>query len=365
MKEPAPILIRGDARRLPLADESVDLIVTSPPYYSLRSYSDGGEHYADQIGSEPTWQEYLDVLIECTREWMRVLKPTGSIWLNMGDKYVADNRGSGTDTKRGAAKYAPAGPAGFAGNGSSIRQKSLMLLPHRYAIRCIDELGLIVRMDQVWKKDNGLPESVQDRTRREHEYLFHMVKEPRYYSAVDEIREPGDPHKNIRPQDIRGEQSAKDSARRRNGNGVVGHAGKPLEFNPLGKLPGSVWSIPSQPLNVPEHVSHTRCCGGRPRKGCQDGLDHYAAWPMALVRPIILGWSPREVCTACGEGSRAVRQSERYARCPSGESEIGKPMHNSKERVNGSNNVRSVHRITGYTCNCLDKIGRASCRERV
>jgi ubiquinone/menaquinone biosynthesis C-methylase UbiE len=74
-----PVVIRGDAAHLPLPDDSVDLIVTSPPYFALRSYQDAGEHYAGQIGSEPTPAAFLDALWTCTREWVRVLKPSGSL----------------------------------------------------------------------------------------------------------------------------------------------------------------------------------------------------------------------------------------------------------------------------------------------
>lgn len=79
-------LIRGDATSLPLADDSVDLIVTSPPYFALRSYQDGGEHYAGQIGSEDTPQAFLDALWAVTAECRRVLKPSGSMFVNLGDK---------------------------------------------------------------------------------------------------------------------------------------------------------------------------------------------------------------------------------------------------------------------------------------
>ena len=70
-------LIRANARNLPIADSSVDLIVTSPPYFGLRSYQDGGEHYAGQLGDEAIFAEFIDSLIECTREMVRVLKPSG------------------------------------------------------------------------------------------------------------------------------------------------------------------------------------------------------------------------------------------------------------------------------------------------
>src|SRR5215469_2058288 len=119
------IILRGDAASLPLPDASVDLIVCSPPYFGLRSYTDAGAHYDGQIGSEPTPREYLEALWACTAEWIRVLKPEGSLFINLGDKYVADNRGSGTDAKRGEAKYAPAGPAGYLGR-EMARHKSLL-----------------------------------------------------------------------------------------------------------------------------------------------------------------------------------------------------------------------------------------------
>ena len=84
-------IIRADALDLPLADASVDLIVTSPPYFGLRSYQDGGEHYDGQIGDEATPAEFVDALIAATAEMVRVLKPHGSIWVNLGDKYNAYN----------------------------------------------------------------------------------------------------------------------------------------------------------------------------------------------------------------------------------------------------------------------------------
>ena len=84
-------VVQSDAGRLPLADNTVDLIVTSPPYFGLRSYTDGGEHYTGQVGDEDTPTAYLDRLIACTAEWMRVLKPSGNIFVNLGDKYAGSN----------------------------------------------------------------------------------------------------------------------------------------------------------------------------------------------------------------------------------------------------------------------------------
>jgi SAM-dependent methyltransferase len=93
VKPPMPRFIHGDARHLPLPDETVDLVVTSPPYFGLRDYGSD-----QQIGAEPTPQEFIAALIECTREMMRVLKPGGSIFVNLGDKYAtrySSTRGGG------------------------------------------------------------------------------------------------------------------------------------------------------------------------------------------------------------------------------------------------------------------------------
>src|SRR5215211_6186327 len=82
------VILQSNALALPLPDASVDLVCTSPPYFGLRSYQDGGVHYEGQIGSEATPAEFLDALLAATREMMRVLKPSGSIFVNLGDKYA-------------------------------------------------------------------------------------------------------------------------------------------------------------------------------------------------------------------------------------------------------------------------------------
>lgn len=273
-----PVILRGDARHLPLPDNSVDLVVTSPPYYNLRAYVDGGRHYEGQIGAEATPGQYLDALIECTREMKRVLKPTGSIFLNLGDKYAGHGGGGGgsSDGLTGRDARPPRRTAG-------IPAKSLMGLPWRYALRCVDELGLILRRDQIWSKANAMPESVTDRTRSSHEYVFHLTKSPRYYAAIDELREP-----HVYPNDTRHLRAGRRSI---TPTGEPG--GNTSTCHPLGKLPGSVWNIPTQPLRVPPEL----------------GVTHFAAFPPELPRRIITCWCPREVCTACGEGRRPVASS--------------------------------------------------------
>ena len=340
-------LIRGDARSLPLADASVDLIVTSPPYFALRSYTDGGQHYAGQVGSEATPAEFIAALIACTREWMRVLKPSGSIWVNLGDKYANDAKWGGST----GGKHAP-GLHGATGIGrtkmkTGIPAKSLMLLPERYRIAAVDDLCLIARAVLIWSKPNGLPESVTDRVRRSHEDWVHLTKQPRYFAAVDEIRETYAPKTAARYRAGYGTPAAAIVAGQTR-NGVLRHdGGGPPGVNPLGKLPGSVWEVASQPLSVPKEL----------------GVDHFAAFPMEWPRRLILGWSPSGICVECGEGRRPLARRDPID-----------PQHlasnsrqNTHERlssrgVSASSILRTglqsgqspATHITGYACDCAE-----------
>ena len=320
-------VLRGDARHLPLPDGCVDLIVTSPPYFGLRSYTDGGAHYPGQIGSEPTPAAWLNALLDCTAEWVRVLKPDGNLFVNLGDKYDA-----GTDSPRRVP-----GDLNWIRKASSPRgttgcPKSLLGLPWRYAHGCMDQVGLILRAEIIWAKPNGLPESVTDRVRRAHEQVFHFTRQPRYYAAVDEIREPhaGTTH----PQNPRPSVQS--------GNGTTHRTGgfDSATLNPLGKLPGSVWDIPSAPLQVPERL----------------GVDHFAAFPPALVRPIVLGWSPPGVCTACGHGRRPVSAAEpAEARSWALAQRNGRTWHGDGADPKRALGIAAADRqrtITGYACAC-------------
>ena len=141
------VVVQADARNLPLADGTVDLVVTSPPYFNLRSYTDDGEHYEEQIGSETTPDSFLDELVVVTRECARVLKPGGSIWVNLGDKYSnrAGGKGWGRDsvhTGRGKTetirRRVNTSTRPDTSRSIGLPEKTLMGLPWRYALRCID-----------------------------------------------------------------------------------------------------------------------------------------------------------------------------------------------------------------------------------
>ena len=326
-------ILRADARSLPLPEDSVDLIVTSPPYFALRSYRDGGEHYAGQIGDEATPAEFVDALLEVTRECVRVLKPSGSLWVNLGDKYNAynGNRGEGAIQRNGVRQTASAG-SGLDVKG--VRPKSLLGVPWRYALRCIDDLGIILRAEVIWSKPNGLPESVTDRVRRSHEQWFHFTLEPRYFSAVDEVREA--------------HQFPNQSRTFGNVDPSRGDHGNPKEdvspsaLNPLGKLPGSVRTIPTEPLRVPDWL----------------GVDHFAAFPTAWPKWIIQGWAPtRGVCEACGEGRRPQTRVDHTAiRRDRSASWIVGSAHarTGSTEQGGERAIGALTSITGYACACSD-----------
>jgi len=169
----------ADARHLPLADNSVDLILTSPPYFGLRTYGD----QLGEIGGEATVAEYVNAMAEVLAECLRVLTPTGSLFMVIGDKFVSDNRGSGVDKKRGSNKHAPAGQGGFVGR-EVAGKGSLLGLPYRVALAAVD-LGYLWRQDIVWHKPNPIPDPTAfDRCARVRETVLHLTKTRRYYAAT-------------------------------------------------------------------------------------------------------------------------------------------------------------------------------------
>ncbi len=186
-------ILQGNAETALAALEaaSVDCVVTSPPYYGLRNY--GG--YAEQIGLEDTPAMYVQRLVGVFRQTRRVLKPGGTVWLNLGDSYASNGgaHGGRADNQRGVgAKQthdAGAGdqeqrvaPLGF-------KPKDLMGIPWRVAFALQDD-GWWLRQDIIWHKPNPMPESVTDRCTKAHEYVFLLTPSPQYYFNAEAIREP-------------------------------------------------------------------------------------------------------------------------------------------------------------------------------
>ena len=155
--------------------ESVDCIITSPPYWGLRDYGVKG-----QLGLEVHSQEYIKKMVEVSQGLWRVLKPTGSYWLNCGDTYF----GSWGNMTREQVKDYPKGrpPQSFPQKEVWLQPKQKMLMPHRLAI-ALQEDGWILRNDCVWHKPSHMPSPVRDRLTNSFEFVFHFVKsnKPNYF----------------------------------------------------------------------------------------------------------------------------------------------------------------------------------------
>jgi len=178
-----------------LDSESVNCIVTSPPYWGLRDYGSPG-----QLGLEPTFAEYLSKLVAIFDECRRVLRKDGTCWVNMGDSYSSGGRGShGSLTTKQASNSAS---RGVPRPNSPASAKNLIGQPWRLAF-ALQDAGWILRSDIIWHKPNPMPESVQDRPTRAHEYVFLFVKSQKYWYDAEAIRENSETtvHRNTPPTD--------------------------------------------------------------------------------------------------------------------------------------------------------------------
>lgn len=166
-----------------LPDESVHCVVTSPPYYGLRDYGVVG-----QIGLEASPAEFIGKLTEVFREVRRVLRSNGTAWVNMGDSYANDGKwGGSTGGKHVSGLHGDSG-VGRGRKFTGLKPKDLMGMPWRLAF-ALQEDGWWLRQDIIWAKPNPMPESIQDRCTKAHEYLFLLSKSERYHYDSKAIRE--------------------------------------------------------------------------------------------------------------------------------------------------------------------------------
>jgi site-specific DNA-methyltransferase (adenine-specific) len=243
-------VLAGDARALlpTLLAESIDCVVTSPPYYRLRDYRVPG-----QIGQEPTVEEYVAHLRAVLREAQRVLKDSGSLWLNLGDGY-ARKRGVGV-------------PLG-----------SLTLVPQRLALALAAD-GWIVRNIVVWAKPNPLPQSARDRLSATYEVILFATKRRRYFFDLDAIRIPHRSADRVGRRSRSGlYQGGNSGLARLKAAGLVGNAN--------GKNPGDVWTVAT----------------------AVDRLGHQATFPEALSERPVLAACPERICVQCDRPWRRPTQ---------------------------------------------------------
>lgn len=226
----------GDARKLikECPDQIFDCIMTSPPYWKLRDYE-----CSNQMGQEPTPEEYIEVMLNLFNDIKSKLKNTGNCFINLGDSY---------------AQKIDKIP--------NIKSKSLYMIPERFAWGMI-ECGWILRNKIIWYKPNHMRESVTDRLTKSYEIIYHFVKQQKYYYNLDTIRIPCKTTSDNKS--IFGGNKYSDIEKFRI------YSGKTWNANSLGKNPGDVWRISNQPY---------------PKA-------HFATFPIKLIeKPILAGCPP-------------------------------------------------------------------------
>jgi DNA modification methylase len=252
LEDPVPrnVVLVDDAlqqlRKLP--GGSIDMVMTSPPYFRLRDYQVDG-----QLGMETHVEEWVNQLREVMGEVARVLVPTGSVWLNLGDTYS-------THVAQGAVK------------------KSLLLAPERLA-RALVADGWCVRNKIVWAKSNPMPTSVRDRFACTWEVIYFLVRSPSYFFDLDAVRVP---HRSVahRPAGHEPREALPESWRGPNSDGAGGLVALKREGrvgHPLGKNPGDVWDLPTAGY-----------------RGA-----HFATYPIRLVERAIRAGCPVRRCARC------------------------------------------------------------------
>jgi len=185
-------VLLGDCRETlkTLPDESVNTVVTSPPYFGLRDYNQ-----EDQIGLEPTPEEFVEALVKVFREVRRVLRDDGTVWLNLGDSYAGSGKGRNAD-----GSHAEGGKQGTSRGtiegilsktyAKNCKPKDLIGIPWMVAF-ALREDGWYLRQDIIWNKPNPMPESVRDRCTKAHEYIFLLSKSKSYYYDHEAVKSEG------------------------------------------------------------------------------------------------------------------------------------------------------------------------------
>jgi DNA modification methylase len=239
--------------------------VTSPPYYGLRDYGHEG-----QIGLEETPEQYIAAMVEVFRCVWDVMEDDGTLWLNLGDSYAGSGKGQMGDGSASDRKSAKQGTSagtltgGLPIGNTGLASKQLVGIPWRVAL-ALQADGWILRQDIIWHKPNPMPESVQDRCTKAHEYIFLLSKSQKYYFDNEAIAEPLAASSVERlAQPTLAEQTGSDRVPGKT-NGNMKAVGNGETRNKR-----SVWTVTTKPY-----------------KGA-----HFATFPPALITPCILAGAP-------------------------------------------------------------------------
>ncbi len=276
------ILYPGDCREVlrELPDESVHCVVTSPPYWGLRSYlPEGHPDKEKELGAEKTPDAYVANLVEVFREIRRVLRSDGTCWINLASTYAAQGgpqidgtkqvKGSQTGAWNGKSRSAP----------SQFKSKDMIPIPWMVAM-ALQKDGWWLRQELIWAKGcsgtytggSVMPESVTDRFCKSHEYLFLLAKSPRYFFDQEAVKEDS-----IYAGGNGNFNGGKKTGRNENPSGNEKRDADPYIVKAT-RNRRSVWTLSPQPQK----------------------FAHFATMPPKLVEPCILAGCPAKVCAACG-----------------------------------------------------------------
>ena len=246
-----------------MPDQYVECCITSPPYFGLRDYGMAG-----QIGLEETPEAYVEKMVAVFREVRRVLKDDGTLWLNLGDSYASNTKGSGgPSSKQDSNAGSRYNPRKF---NHGVKEKDLMGIPWMVAFALRAD-GWYLRQDIIWHKPNPMPESVTDRCTKSHEYIFLLSKSLQYYFDAKAIAEQQ-------------QQSSRERLTRGwNGDGDRGYPNGPQ--NHLKNYMGSFDSVEETPLTRNKRDVWTVTT--KPYREA-----HFATYPPDLIEPCIKAGCP-------------------------------------------------------------------------
>ena len=283
------VSIHGDCRDVlkNMPDQSINCCVTSPPYWGLRDYGVDG-----QIGLEKTPELFVIEMVNVFREVRRVLRDDGTLWLNLGDSYVANGGNRVPQTKCHTGN-------GYAGpnrdGNTGLLPKNMVGIPWRVAF-ALQADGWYLRQDIIWHKPNPMPESVRDRCTKAHEYIFLMSKSARYFYDFEAVKEPVNGTAHAR-------RSYKTPDGRDTSKGEGGHGSFHKNGREKGKIPGVTPKSAEPGSGIKANSSFSAAVvdlvdnrnrrsvwtiATKPYKGA-----HFATFPSDLIKPCILAGCPQ------------------------------------------------------------------------
>lgn len=287
------LLIQSNSLQIPLADQSINCVVTSPPYYGLRDYGVDG-----QIGLEQTPDEYVQKLVDVFRECKRVLRDDGTLWLNLGDSYNGSGKaGNSPEYQKRHTEFGKPSTHisrfGMPTKINNLKPKDLIGIPWRVAF-ALQADGWYLRSDIIWAKPNPMPESVKDRCTKSHEYIFLLSKKPKYYYDYESVLEPATGYDGRKDTKFKGAIKSYD--------GVM-PSGKPQTFAQRGHERWQYKNL-QEDGQKPNMMHESRLRGEEYMSPVRNKRDvwfistkpyrgaHYATFPPDLIKPCILAGCP-------------------------------------------------------------------------